>query len=48
MEEGLSTKTHADLKAICQKRNLPTSGKKQAVIDRILTAQLGPGAQGSQ
>lgn len=44
-EEGLSTKTQADLKEICQKRKLPVSGKKQVLIDRILTAQLGTGSQ---
>ena len=42
-EEGLSSKTHADLKGICQKRSLPVSGKKQVLIDRVLTGQLGGG-----
>lgn len=43
-EEGLSSKTQAELKSICQKRGLPVSGKKQVLIDRILTGQLGAGS----
>lgn len=42
--EGLNAKNQVELKAICRKRNLATSGKKQVVIDRILTAQMGPGS----
>lgn len=40
--ESLKGMTLKDLKEICRNRELVLGGKKQELIDRVLTSQLGP------
>lgn len=46
-EEALKAMTLRDLKDVCRTRELVLGGKKQDLIDRILTSQLGPYAPGA-
>jgi hypothetical protein len=45
--DGLMVMTMKHLKEICRSRELLVSGKKQELMQRILTSQLGPYQRGA-
>jgi len=45
--ESLKAMSLKDLKEVCRSRELVVGGKKQDLVDRILTSQLGPYPSGA-